>query len=44
MNIPSSTFVHCFWNSYNVLRDEWRLSVAGEVESAVETGLARRLA
>jgi hypothetical protein len=47
MNTPSSTIVQRLWNYCNVLRDEWRLSVIGEVpygddiESAVEVGLIR---
>jgi hypothetical protein len=41
MNTQSSTIVQRLWNYCNVLRDERRLSVVGEVESAVEAGLAR---
>jgi hypothetical protein len=37
----SSTIVQRLWNYCNVLRDERRLSVVGEVESAVEVGLVR---
>ena len=41
MNTQSSTVVQRLWNYCNVLRDEQRLSVVGEVESAVEVGLVR---
>jgi hypothetical protein len=41
MNSQSSTIVQRVWNYCNVLRDERRLSVVGEVESAVEAGLVR---
>ena len=37
----SSTIVQRLLNYCNVLRDERRLSVVGEVESAVEAGLVR---
>jgi len=36
-----SIVVQRLWNYCNVLRDERRLSVVGEVESAVEVGLVR---
>jgi hypothetical protein len=41
MNTPSSTIVQRLWNYCHVLCKERRLSVVGEVESAVEAGLAR---
>lgn len=41
MNTPSSTIVQRIWNYCTVLRDARRLSVVGEVESAVEAGLVR---
>jgi hypothetical protein len=50
MNTQSSTIVQRLWNYRNVLRDdgmsygdyvERRLSVVGEVESAVEAGVVR---
>jgi hypothetical protein len=41
MNTQSSTIVQRLWNYCNFLRDKRRLSVVGEVESAVEVGLVR---
>jgi hypothetical protein len=41
MNATSSTIVQRLWNYCNVLRDERRLLVVREVESAVEVGLVR---
>lgn len=51
MNTQSSTSVPHAWNYRNVLRDDgisygcccinWRLSVVGEVESAVKVSLVR---
>lgn len=41
MNTQSSTIVQRLWNYCSVLRDEQQLLVVGEVESAVEAGLAR---
>jgi hypothetical protein len=41
MSTQSSTIVQRLWNYCNVLRDEPRLLVVGEVESAVEAGLVR---
>jgi hypothetical protein len=40
MSIQSSTIVQRLRNYCNVLRDERRLSVVGEIESTVEMGLA----
>ena len=41
MNNPSFLIVQHLWNFCNALRGERRLSVVGEVESAVEVGLVR---
>ena len=41
MNNQSTIIFQHLWNYCNVLRDERRLSVVEEVESAVEVGLVR---
>ena len=41
MSTQSSTIVQRLWNYCNILHNEWRLSVVGEVESTVEVGLFR---
>jgi hypothetical protein len=47
MSTPCATIIHRLWNCRNVLRDEQRSSVVGEVpygddiESAVDVGLVR---
>jgi len=41
MSTPCATIIQRLWNYRNVLRDEQRPSVVGEIESAVNVGLVR---